>query len=304
VSTQIGPFELLDSLPPLRDPKMLVALQPWIDVGSVGTMSLAFIGEALDAQPLGQLSRPGHFFDFTRYRPMISREGGERRVTVPNTRLHYAHGSDHDWVLLHTLEPHNNGDEFVEGLIEMVGCLGIREYVMIGSMYAPVPHTRRPVASGGSSSEAVRQKLFTGGVRESTYEGPTTILAILGATVPKQGIDTTTMILQLPAYAQVERDYMGLEALLTLLSDLYGFQLDLSPVAEEAQRQREALDETASGDARLQAWLKELEQAYDMEARLQPSAGSEPEPRTPLSPQLEEFLADVNQRFDVPGSSN
>jgi len=304
VTTQIGPFELLDPLPALREPKMLVTLQPWIDVGSVGTMSLAFIGEAMGADALGQLSRPGHFFDFTRYRPMISREGGERKVTIPNTRLHYAIGGAdaNDWVFLHTLEPHANGDEFVQGLIELVLRLGIREYVMIGSMYAPVPHTRKPVASGSSSNEAIRTRLFGSGVRESTYEGPTTIMAVLGATVPKQGIDTTTMVLQLPAYAQVERDYMGLEAMLTLLSDLYGFTLDLSPVSEEAERQREALDETAQADTRLQAWLKELEQAYDIEARLQPTV--DPEPKTPLSPQLEEFLRDVNQRFDVPGSSN
>jgi len=307
VTTQIGPFELLDPLPSLREPKMLATLQPWIDVGSVGTMSLAFIGEAMDAQPLGQLSRPGHFFDFTRYRPMISREGGERKVTIPNTRLHYAPGSKtnpeaHDWIFLHTLEPHANGDEFVQGLIELVQRLGVREYVMIGSMYAPVPHTRRPVASGSSSNEDIRKRLFGSGVRESTYEGPTTIMAILGATVPKQGIDTTTMVLQLPAYAQVERDYMGLEALLSLLSELYGFRLDLSPVSEEAERQRQALDETAQGDTRLQVWLKELEQAYDMEARLQPTVDAEP--TTPLSPQLEEFLRDVEQRFDVPGSSN
>ena len=307
MTTQIGPFELLDPLPVLREPKMLVTLQPWIDVGSVGTMSLAFIGEAMDAQPLGQLARPGHFFDFTRYRPMISREGGERKVTVPNTRLHYALGvpddpEPHDWIFLHTLEPHANGDEFVQGLIELVQRLGVREYVMIGSMYAPVPHTRPPVASGSSSSEAVRTRLFGSGVRESTYEGPTTIMAVLGATVPKLGIDTTTMVLQLPAYAQVERDYMGLEALLSLLSELYGFRLDLSPVSEEAERQRQALDETAQADTRLQAWLKELEQAYDIEARLQPTV--DPEPKTPLSPQLEEFLRDVNQRFDVPGSSN
>ena len=275
---------------------MLVTLQPWIDVGSVGTMALAFLGEALGAQPLGQLTRPGRFFDFTRYRPMISREGGERRVTIPNTRLHYALGTDsHDWVFMHSLEPHNNGDEFVEGLIELVTRLGIREYIMVGSMYAPVPHTRRPVASGGSSNEDVRKRLFGAGVRESTYEGPTTILAVLGASVPKQGIDTTTMILQLPAYAQVERDYMGLEAMLELLAGLYGFRLDLDPVREEAERQRQALDETASEDARLQVWLKELEQAYDMEARLQPTVDAES--TTPLSPELEKFLHDVESRW-------
>jgi hypothetical protein len=278
---------------------MLVALQPWIDVGSVATMTLAFIGEALEAQPLGQLARPGHFFDFTRYRPMLSREGGQRRVTVPNTHLHHAPDAKdgRDWVLLHALEPHANGDEFVEGLVELVLRLGIREYVMIGSMYAPVPHTRRPVASGGASNEAMRQKLVAHGVRESTYEGPTTILAMLGASGALRGVETTTMIVQLPAYAQVERDYMGLQALLELLTGLYGFSLDLDPVREEAERQRQALDDTAQEDARLQVWLRELEQAYDMEARLQPTVDIETEEAAPLSPELEEFLRDVEKRW-------
>ncbi|HVP05084.1 MAG TPA: PAC2 family protein [Dehalococcoidia bacterium] len=296
MTIEIGPWAVVDPLPPLHEPRMLVVLQPWIDVGSVGTMTLAFLGETLDAQPLAQLSRPGRFFDFTRYRPMLSREGGERKVTVPNARLHRAPAQDggSDWILAHMLEPHNNGEEFVEGLIELVSRLGVREYVMIGSMYAPVPHTRRPVASGGSSNETMRQKLLANGVRESNYEGPTTILAIMGASGPSLGVETTTMILQLPAYAQVERDYMGLQGMLELLSNLYGLDLDIDPVREEADRQRQALDETASEDARLQVWLKELELAYDMEARQQPE--QEPE-SPPLSPSLERFLQDVERRW-------
>jgi hypothetical protein len=102
------------------------------------------------------------------------------------------------------------------------------------------------------------------------------------------------MILQLPAYAQVERDYMGLQGMLELLSNLYGLDLDIDPVREEADRQRQALDETASEDARLQVWLKELELAYDMEARQQPE--QEPE-SPPLSPSLERFLQDVERRW-------
>jgi hypothetical protein len=274
---------------------MVTVLQPWIDVGSVGTMTLAFLGETMDAEPLGQLSRPGRFFDFTRYRPMLSREGGERKVTVPNARMHYARGQEGtDWVFTHMLEPHNNGEEFVEGLIEVVGRLGIREYVMIGSMYAPVPHTRKPIASGGSSDPDMRRRLASNGVRESNYEGPTTILAIMGASGPSLGVKTTTMILQLPAYAQVERDYMGLQASLELLSGIYDLELDIETVREEADRQRQALDETAAEDARLQVWLKELELAYDMEARQQPEAEASP----PLSPSLEKFLQEVEQRWD------
>ncbi|MEK7247249.1 MAG: PAC2 family protein, partial [Chloroflexota bacterium] len=277
MTTHIGPFEFVDPLPELHEPRMLVVLQPWIDVGAVGTMSLAFLGEALDAHPLGQLSRPWRFFDFTRYRPMLSREGGERKVTVPNARMHHARSQDggRDWIFAHMLEPHNNVEEFVEGLIEVVSRLGVREYVMLGSMYAPVPHTRRPVASGGSSDDDMRQRLIANGVRESNYEGPTTILAIMGASGPSLGIETASIILQLPAYAQVERDYMGLQASLELLTNLYGLELDIDPVREEADRQRQALDETAAEDTRLQVWLKELELAYDMEARQQPE--SEPE---------------------------
>jgi len=301
VTTHIGPFEFVDPLPELREPRMLTVLQPWIDVGSVGTMTLAFLGETMNAEPLGQLSRPGRFFDFTRYRPMLTREGGERKVTVPNARMHHARGQDGgaDWILTHMLEPHNNGEEFVEGLIEVVERLQVREYVLIGSMYAPVPHTRKPVVSGGASSDEMRRKLLANSVRESNYEGPTTILAIMGASAPTLGIDTTTMILQLPAYAQVERDYMGLQASLELLANLYDLELEIDPVREEADRQRQALDETAAEDARLQVWLKELELAYDMEARQQP----EPEPDAPkLSPSLEKFLQEVEQRWDQPSS--
>ena len=292
MSNYIGPFEMVDPLPELREPRMLVALQPWIDVGSVATMALAYLGEALQAAPLGHLARPGHFFDFTRYRPMLTRNNGERQVSVPNTRLHYANGTENDWILLHTLEPHANGDEFVEGLSELVVRLGVREYTMIGSMYAPVPHTRRPLVSGGASSPRLRERLATHGIRESNYEGPTTILAVLGATVPEQGIDTATVILQLPAYAQVERDYMGLQSLLELLTAMFGFRLDMAPVRDEAERQRQALDETAAEDPRLQVWLKELERTYDAEHSGEPDV-----PSTPLSPELESFLRDVESRF-------
>lgn len=300
MTNRIGPFDLVDPLPQLREPRMLVTLQPWIDVGSVGTMTLAYISEAMNAQPLGQLARPGRFFDFTRYRPILSRQEGQRVVTIPNSRMHYAEGEDHDWIFLHMLEPHSNGDEFVEGLIELVVRLDVKEWVLVGSMYAPVPHTRKPIASGGSSSEEMRKKLSSVGVHESQYEGPTTILAMLSTTVPSEGIDTASVILQLPAYAQIERDYMGLQSLLELLTALYGFTIDLGPVRTEAEQQREALDETASEDPRLQVWLRELEQTYDAEASTREGAPSEPE--TPLSPELENFLRDVERRWsDSPG---
>ena len=72
---------------------------------------------------------------------------------------------------------------------------------------------------------------------------------------------------------------------------MFGFRLDMEPVRDEAERQRQALDETAAEDPRLQVWLRELERTYDAEHSGEPDVTS-----TPLSPELENFLRDVESR--------
>jgi len=291
--TQVGPFELDEPLPEMSNARLLMSLQPWIDIGSVGTLALSFLEQAWDGQPIGKLRRPGNFYDFSRYRPMLFRREGERHVVVPNTYLHHArdpHG--HDWLFLHALEPHNLGEDYVDGLYAVLTHLDVRDYTLVGSMYAPVPHTRPPVVSGGSTSEALKDRLQRLGAKESNYEGPTTILATLPGMVQRENIPTATVILQLPAYAQVERDYRGLLRMLELLSGFYGWQLDLDALRQEAERQRAAMDETAAENPQLQAMVQELETVYDAQAE---AGGAED--GADLSPQLETFLKDIESRL-------
>jgi predicted ATP-grasp superfamily ATP-dependent carboligase len=293
MSIAVGPFGLEDPLPDMSDARLLIALQPWIDIGSVGTMALSFLEQAWDGKQIAKLSRPGRFYDFSRYRPMLFRRDGERQVVVPNTFLHHArdeHG--HDWLFLHALEPHNLGEDYVDGLFGLLKHLDIRDYTMIGSMYAPVPHTRPPVVSGGSSSDALRDRLQRLGAKESNYEGPTTILATLTPMALAESIPAATIILQLPAYAQVERDYRGLLHLLELLSGFYGWQLDLESLRQEADRQRTAMDESAAENLQLQAMVQELERIYDTQAET-----GEVDDGAELSPGLETFLKDIESRL-------
>jgi hypothetical protein len=292
VTTQFGPFELADPLPALSEPFLLLSLRPWIDVGSVGTMTLTFLGDAWGSTAVAQIARPGRFYDFTRYRPTLERSAdGGRRVSLPNTGLYHARSPDgRDWLFLHALEPHSHGDDFVEGVLGLIQHLGVRRYMMIGSMYAPVPHTRPPIVSGGSTNPELAECLRLAGVRESTYEGPTTILAILPALANEAGIETATAILQLPAYAQLEHDYRGLEAMLGLLSRVHGFTVDTGAVHEEAERQTAAIDESVRADPRARTWVAELETLYDAERSL------EDQPR--LSPELESFLKDLERRLE------
>lgn len=301
MTVKVGAFELPEPVPALRHPRLLAVLRPWIDVGSVGSMALSFLGEAWRAKPLGQLTRPGTFYDFTRYRPTTTLKEGQRELTLPNTSLHYAQAADgQDWLLLNMLEPHAHGEEYVESLMELLQHLGVRHYCRIGSMAAPVPHTRPPIISGGATDDALQERLRQLGVRvgTGTYQGPTSILSLVTNEVQQLGIDTVTVMLQMPGYLQEAPYHRGLNALLELLSGLYDLSLNTDAVRQKMERQGARLDESVRQDPHAQDMVRELEATYDSGPE-----SPEPEDDSPrLSPELDQFLRDVESKMDEPGS--
>jgi predicted ATP-grasp superfamily ATP-dependent carboligase len=228
---------------------------------------------------------------------MLFREGGERHVAVPNTFLRHARSpSGSDWLFLHALEPHSHGEDYVDGVLGLMRHFGVRQYTLAGSMYAPVPHTRPPVVSGGAAADHLRERLHSVGVKESSYEGPTTILATLPQIASGEGIETASVIVQLPAYIQLERDYCGSLTLLELLSRLHSFDVDLTSLRADSERQRQAMEESVAQNPQLQAMVAELERAYDSEHTRQEHQEEEDVPR--LSPELEGFLKDIETRLE------
>lgn len=115
---RIGAFELLYPLPELREFHALAMLRPWIDVGSVGTLSLSQLENHFGARELGKLAKAGEFFDFTRYRPIIHFEEGRREVSIPNTTVTYAKRERApDFLFLKLLEPHMLGEAYVHSVL-------------------------------------------------------------------------------------------------------------------------------------------------------------------------------------------
>src|SRR5256712_5776406 len=142
-----GVFELVYPLPDLERPRLLIALQPWIDVGSVGTMALGYLVQHWDAQEIGRVRRPGVFYGFSRYRPMLYRPEGERQLAVPNNFPPHAKSpTGQEWLFVHALEPPSHGEDYVEAVLGLIRQFGVRQDTLIRSLYAPRPHTRPPVA--------------------------------------------------------------------------------------------------------------------------------------------------------------
>ena len=224
---RLGAFELNEPLPVLREPHALSILRPWVDVGDVGTLTLSWLETGFGAKELGSLARPGHFFDFTRYRPVIHSKEGKRGVTIPNSFVNYAkRESGHDFLFLHLLEPHMMGETYVDSLLRLLVKFGAKRYFLIGSMYDMVPHTRPLLVTGGAMGAQAEADVRRVGVQPSDYEGPTTIAFLVSQRAPELGIETASLIVHLPQYAQLEEDYTGKVRLMEVLGSLYGLPMD------------------------------------------------------------------------------
>ena len=124
---RIGDFEFKEPLPELKDPHVLAVLRPWIDVGSVGTLSLGRLEHHLSSQEIARLVRPGRYYDFTRYRPKSVLRQGKREFSIPSTTIKVAtREQGPDLITLNLLEPHVYGEDFTDSIIEVLKHFGVK----------------------------------------------------------------------------------------------------------------------------------------------------------------------------------
>ena len=260
---RIGPFEMVEPLPELDEPHALVMLRPWVDVGSVGTIVLSRLERHLDAVEIGKLARPGNFYDFTRYRPVIAMREGVRDVTIPNSFIYACRREGaRDLLLFHLLEPHAFGEDFAEGVTEVLQALRAVRYSLVGAMYDAVPHTRPLMVTGSVQGPNSQRQAREAKVEESTYEGPTTIMYVANRFATANGMETASMIVHLPQYVQLDEDFSGAARILESLRILY----DLPDRLIDDRRGKAQYDEVSQAlesNPRLKEVVQQLERNYD-----------------------------------------
>ena len=286
---KIGAFEINEPAPePSQQIHALVTLRPWVDVGRVGRHTLIRAERHLDAQEIGKLARPGDFYDFSRYRPRVMNVGVERRVTIPNTTVLYAQRDQPpDFLLLHLLEPHIQGEDFVESVLEILKYFDVKRYTQVGGVADAVPHTRPLLVTGTGPDE--HMKRF--GIQRSNYQGPTSIVSTISIEAQKMGIESMNLLVRLPHYAQLDEDYSGVARLLEILCELYQLPDHLID-RERGARQYRQVDEAVARNPQAETLIRQLEGNYD--------AASEPAADTavqPLSPEVERFLQEMDERL-------
>ena len=301
---RIGAFELADPVPELREPHVFAMIRPWVDVGSVGTLTLNRLERFMGSKELGKLHRPGTFFDFTRYRPNMRFVDGVRQVKIPNSTIRYATTENGpDYLFFHLLEPHSNGEDYTDSILEVVRYFGVKRYCRLGAMYDAVPHTRPLLVTGSLGSVEQKRSVPNFKISQSTYQGPTTIMNLLSEGIEKDEIESINFMVHLPQYVQLEEDYAGTSRMIEVLSSVYeNIPTDLAPV-RRGQRQYRELNASVDRNNELKTLIQQMEQYYDSQLTAEAEAaaasaegGGSPGPT--LSPEIEAFLSELGDRLE------
>jgi proteasome assembly chaperone (PAC2) family protein len=272
---------------------VIAVLRPWTDAGNSATLAMSQLETQLSAQQLGKISRPGTFFDFTRYRPLTVYKMGKRELVVPNTLITFAirPDSDTDLVFLNMLEPNAFAELYINSVLQLFRAIGVERYTLLGSMYDMVPHTRPLIVTGGANGEKAAVDLKNAGLTSSAYEGPTTICALIAQEAAKRGIETLSVMVRLPQYTQLDKDYAGQLRLLEVLNNLYGIPVE-ETVLQTAAQQIKEIDIEVSRSRKTKDMVSHLEAYYDSQ-----SVTKQKKEEIKLSPDVEEFLKEMENRF-------
>ena len=290
---RIGAFELNEPVPELKDPHVFAMIRPWVDVGSVGTLTLNRLERYLGSTELGKLARPGNFFDFTRYRPTMKNVDGRREVKIPNSIIRYAKTENGpDYLFFHLLEPHSNGEDYTDSIMELIHHFKVKRYCRVGAMYDAVPHTRPLLVTGTLGDVKQIKHVDNFRVRRSNYQGPTTIMNLLAEGVDNSDIESINFMVHLPQYVQVEEDFTGTARLMEVLCTLYGLPSRLAD-PERGRQQYASLQNIVSDTSEVSGLLERLEERYDREN------GEGGQSLKPLSPMVEEFLQGLGSGADL-----
>lgn len=264
---RIGAFELSDIALTCREPYVLATLRPWIDVNNVGSLVLNEIEARFEAPELGRLAKPGNYYDFTRYRPLIHIEQGIQDLIIPNTTIHYAgRQGDHDLLLLRLIEPHTHSEHYVESVLKVLVELKVKKYILLGSMYDAVPHTRPLLVSGYGMGRGALEDIRKAGVLPITYRGPSSMVNLITKRAAEAGIDALAFIVSLPHYVVLEEDYLGKVRIMELLNLLYDIPVDTEDL-ERAIEQRSAVNQRVENSSEAKLMIPQLEKVYDMRVK-------------------------------------
>jgi hypothetical protein len=246
---------------------LIVAFEGWNDAAESASGAVKFICEQIKADVVGSVD-PEDYYDFQFTRPTVSYDTDGGRVLdwpgtemcIPSAEAIAENPSIAKLSVLVGTEPARRWKSFAAEVMEMVEDRDIQAVLFLGAMLADVPHTRPIGVMATSQNEHARAELE---IEKSQYEGPVSILSVLGIELEKAGIPAVALWASVPHYVHNTPSPKATLSLLIEVEKLVGVQFEHGKLGEEAFAWERGIDEIAEGDDEMSNYISQLEKTRD-----------------------------------------
>jgi proteasome assembly chaperone (PAC2) family protein len=290
--------------PPLQAPSLVIGFAGWPNAAGLSVEVVSQLQSLLDTDAIGTLEAPECYVitnPSLAHRPITTIRGGLiEELRLPTTDVHALPGAETqpELLLIRGLEPDLHWQEYVEALWSLINRFGVRRVYTIGSYYDQIPHTRPPHVTAVVSDLRLKAALRSQHVDFTGYEGPTSIQTFLLYTCQQRQIEGVSLWGGVPPYLQGSYP-RGVVRILSLLSKLIGFSIDSSALQSWVGEFESVLQQQAAKNDELQAFIKQLETAYD-----QTMTNTDVQQGDEIVDEIQQFLRQRHRPGNTPPSSD
>lgn len=257
------PERLLQPVPEgRRITVMLAAFEGWNDAGEAASDALRYLNKLWGGKKVAAIDAD-EYYDFQFTRPTIRRTAaGERKIKWPSTRIFKAGVPDSnvDVIFVQGTEPSYKWRAYTAELLVHAEALHVDYVILVGALLADVPHSRPIPVSASTDDAALRERMD---LEASQYEGPVGIVGVLAEVALLAGLPTVSLWAAVPHYVAQAPSPKAQLALLHRIEELLQVPLDTTELVEEADAWERGVDELATEDPEIAAYVRQLEEAKD-----------------------------------------
>jgi hypothetical protein len=231
--------------PALRQPVLIVALDGFVDAGSVASTAGMFLRHRWQSEVVATFDRDS-FIDYRARRPTAVVDSGEvRRLEWPELEVCAATvDGPRDALLLLGPEPDMRWESFVAAVTEMAGELGVEIVLGLGAYPAAVPHTRPTSivkASNGLAGDLVPEAAGIAG-----YTGPIGAGTALQVGFAEAGVPAVGLWAEVPHYIAGSPHPAAALTLVRLVAATLRTAVDTAELEAAATLHRSQVDEAVA----------------------------------------------------------
>ena len=293
---------IIEELPTLTNPVLVVAFAGWNDAGSAATHATQFLVQKLQARRFASLE-PEEFYNFSELRPQVQlRDGLYREVSWPANDFFYSRPatSQQNLVFGVGIEPHLRWKTYAATLLDLARQCGVNLVITLGALLADVAHSR-PVRVAGFSSDPVlaAQLQFT----PSRYEGPTGIVGVLNDACRRAGLASVSFWANVPHYISAAPNPKAALALIGRLDSFLHLTLDTTELRVATLDFDSKIAQAVAENPNMATYIRQLEdrdpqEGLEMEPAPKGNGGNGHANGKDMEEELQRFLRQRKKKDD------